>query len=77
MNAIIPSQQKHSKESAGRLGGLATLERHGRGHFADIGQAGAAAFWNKYRLAPSGGSDFAIVDRASGRVVSYTSGRRP
>jgi len=66
---------KHSKKSAGQRGGLATLAKHGREHFAKIGQRGAAEFHKRYRLDPFGLNDFAIVRRDTGDVISFLSGR--
>ena len=43
------------RAQAGRMGGLATLRRHGRGHMQAIGKKGAAALW-------------ALVSRSTGEV---------
>lgn len=63
---------KHTKQSAGSLGGQATLARHGREHMQDIGRRGAAAFWQRYHLAPAGTSGFAIVSRETNRIITLT-----
>lgn len=67
---------KHTKQSAGRRGGLATLARHGRQHMQTIGRRGAQVFWRRYHLVPCDLADFAIVERSSGKVINllYQSG---
>lgn len=67
---ILEVDMKHTKRTAGRLGGLKTLERHGRDHMQAIGRRGAQVFWQRYHLVPCELSDFAIVERATGRVVN-------
>ncbi|HEY3310640.1 MAG TPA: hypothetical protein VGK00_03270 [Anaerolineales bacterium] len=69
--------KKHTKQSAGALGGKTTLARFGPSHFAQIGRRGAAMTWQRYRLTPVGSSDFAMVDRKTGEVKALISGRRP
>jgi hypothetical protein len=64
---------KHTKQSAGKLGGLATLARHGPDHMRAIGKRGAAAFWQRYTLRPAGTSQFAITDRETNKVIAFTS----
>jgi len=61
-------KQLHTKQEAGRLGGLATLARHGSDHFRKIGKKGAAVFWQRYHLAPAGTSGWAIVNRQTNEV---------
>jgi hypothetical protein len=53
----------------GRLGGIATLQRYGVEHYRRIGQKGQRVFRQRYRLVPWGMNDFAIVERASGRII--------
>lgn len=67
--------KKHTKQTAGRKGGLRTLARHGPEHMRRIGQRGAARFWELYTTRPAGTSDFAIVKRDTGEVIAFTSGR--
>jgi hypothetical protein len=45
-------REKLSKREAGRLGGLATVEKHGREHMRAIGKRGYAAAREKYRFPP-------------------------
>lgn len=66
---------KHTKQSAGKLGGLATLARHGPDHMRAIGKRGAVAFWKRYTLRPVGTSQFAITNRETKEVIAFTSGR--
>lgn len=57
-----------TKQQAGKLGGLATLARHGAQHMAIIGKRGAAVTWKKYRLQPYGQSGYMLVDRETGII---------
>ena len=61
-----------TKRDSGRLGGLATVARHGREHMQRIGRRGAAVFWQRYTLRPVDIAAFAIVARATGRPVAIT-----
>lgn len=56
------------------MGGLATVERHGRDFMSKIGRRGAEKFWEKYTLQPFGTSDFVIVRRSDNAVVGTMSG---
>lgn len=64
------NNQKHTKRTAGQIGGRATLARYGPDHMRTIGRRGAATFWRRYSLAPVGLSDFAIVRRETNEVIS-------
>lgn len=66
---------KHTKQSAGKKGGLATLARHGLAHMREIGKRGAATFWKRYQFEPSGLNDFAIVKRDTREVIAMLSGK--
>jgi hypothetical protein len=66
---------KHTKQTAGALGGRSTLARHGHQHFSAIGKRGAAELHRRYRMDPVGISDFALVDRKTGEVKALISGR--
>ena len=57
------------------LGGLATLRKHGPRHMREIGKRGAATTWKRYQLRPAGIADFAMIDRQTGEVKAYLSGR--
>jgi general stress protein YciG len=60
---------KTTKQQAGRRGGLATLERHGREHYRRIGKRGADVTWTRYQLSPVGLTEYALVERATGKIV--------
>jgi general stress protein YciG len=60
---------KHTKQTAGSIGGKATLERHGRSHMQTIGRKGAAVTWTRYQLSPVGLTEYAMVERATGKIV--------
>lgn len=70
-----PAKRAGNKAAAGQLGGKCTLARHGHEHFSQIGRRGAAVTWQRYRLAPVGMSDFAMVDRKTGEVKAIINGR--
>lgn len=57
-----------TKAQAGRLGGLATVAKHGQAHMAAIGRRGAAALWARYDLAPAGLAGWALIDRETGAI---------
>lgn len=57
-----------NKKQAGRMGGLATKANHGRDHFRQLGARGGRATWNKYKLRPWGTYQFALIERATGKV---------
>ena len=63
-----------NKSQAGRKGGLKTSRKYGRNYMSEIGKRVANAFWKLYKLSPIGLSDFAIVKRATGEIISYTNG---
>ena len=60
--------QKHTKQSAGRRGGLATLARHGPDHMRAIGKRGASVTWERYSLKPVNESQYAMVDRKTNAI---------
>src|SRR5919107_1450075 len=65
---VLPNSQrrqtmKHTKRTAGALGGRATVAKHGRGHMQQIGKRGAAVTWQRYQLSPIGQSGWEMVDR--------------
>ena len=69
---------KHTKETAGQIGGRATLAKYGRKYMQQIGAAGARSTWARYRLIPVGQSGWAMVDREYGQVkafINYIPGR--
>ncbi len=62
---------RHTKQSAGKLGGQATYKAHGRAHMQKIGKAGAASTWTRYHLTPIGQSGWAMVDRETNQVKQF------
>ena len=63
------------KVNAGRKGGLSTLKKYGVDHFRRLGQWGAHRMHATYRLEPVDRNDFAIVNRATGEVKAFLSGK--
>jgi hypothetical protein len=61
---------KHTKRTAGQLGGRATLARHGRAHMQKIGKAGARSTWSRYSLKPVNESQYAMVHRETNKIIS-------
>jgi hypothetical protein len=69
---------KHTKQTAGQIGGRSTVAKHGRQHMQQIGKRGAAVTWTRYHLSPIGQSGWAMVNRESGEVktfINYIPGR--
>ena len=64
------------KQAAGRAGGLATLAKHGRGWFKAIGAMGAKSLHQRYKLEPVDLNDFALVNRKTGEIKAFLSGRK-
>ena len=57
-----------TKSEAGRLGGRATVKKHGKSHMVTIGKLGAEVTWTKYKLQPVGLNQFAMVEIETNRV---------
>lgn len=66
---------KKTRVEAGRLGGLATLKKFGKGYFKRLGKWGAHRMHATYSLTPVGQNDFALVHRETGEVKAYLSGK--
>jgi general stress protein YciG len=60
---------KHTKQTAGQLGGRATFARYGRNHMQDIGAKGALTTWTRYQLMPYSQTEYALVQRATGKII--------
>jgi hypothetical protein len=58
------------RKAAGRMGGLATVNKHGKEHMAAIGKKGAAALYKKYQLVPAAMTGWALISRETGAVVA-------
>ena len=68
------TNRKHTKQSAGSLGGRATVARHGHDHMAKIGRRGGQVTHERYYLAPVNLSHFAMVDRKTNKIKAWLSG---
>jgi hypothetical protein len=60
---------------AGARGGRRTVKRHGKRFMKKIGAWGAHVTHSRYRREPVLLSDFALVERSTGKVVALLSGR--
>ncbi len=58
-----------NKKQAGSIGGRATVARHGREHMQQIGARGAMATWTRYKLIPVGQTEYAMTERATGKII--------
>lgn len=63
-------RSKHTKQSAGSIGGRSTVARHGRKHMATIGRRGASVTWARYTLKPVNESQYAMVHRETNKIVA-------
>ena len=62
--------KKQSKREAGRRGGLATVQKHGKAHMQAIGRKGAAETWRRYDIVPVGTSGYALVRKCDNQVIA-------
>ena len=62
---------KHTKQSAGQIGGRATVAKYGPAHMRQIGKRGAVVTWQRYHLSPIGQSGWAMVDRQTNEVKTF------
>jgi hypothetical protein len=53
-----------TKQEAGRLGGLSTVNKYGNNHMKSIGKLGAKKLWELYRMVPYDLSKFKLVKRS-------------
>jgi len=58
-----------NKQQAGQIGGRATVAKHGRDYMQAIGRKGAAVTWTRYYLAPVGQTEYAMVERATNKII--------
>ena len=56
------------KRQAGRLGGLATVQKYGHEHMSKIGKKGAKVLYERYALRPYELNKFALVSRQDGEI---------
>ena len=61
---------KHTKRTAGSLGGRATFKKHGKKHMQKIGQAGAKTTWTRYTLKPVNESQYAMVRVETNKIIA-------
>ena len=59
---------KHTKQTAGQIGGRVTFEKHGRAHMQQIGKRGASVTWQRYFLSPVGGTGWVMVSKETNEV---------
>lgn len=65
---------KHQR--AGSIGGQTTLKKYGPDHFSRIGKTGARVTHERYSISKWGLFDYAMVDRATNKIVAFL-GSRP
>ena len=58
-----------TKSQAGRLGGIATLKKYGRGYMKQIGTNGAKTTWTRYRKVAYGLTRYALVRNADDKII--------
>jgi len=68
-------EKKLLKVNAGRKGGQKTVKRYGKRYMRRLGKWGAHRMHATYRLQPVDRNDFAIVNRVTGEVKAYLSGK--
>jgi len=68
------SKSTHHVE-AGRKGGKKTAKKYGKRYMRRLGAWGGFRMHATYAMVPSGPNDFAYVDRETGEVKAYQSGR--
>jgi hypothetical protein len=73
IDPTLPLSQKRAL--AGSLGGRRTVKRYGKRYMKKLARFGAHRTHSLYRREPVLLNDFAIVERASGKVVALLSGR--
>lgn len=60
-----------TKKDAGKKGGLSTVQKYGVEYMRRIGKKGAARMHELYELQPVNLTQFAIIHRATGKVVAF------
>jgi hypothetical protein len=63
------------RREAGSKGGQETVKRYGRHYMQRLGQWGAHRTHAIYRLDPVDLNDFAMVNRETGEIKAYLSGK--
>lgn len=72
--ALVAKRGAEYMSSIAQKGGRALVEKYGNAYMRQIGTSGALAFHTKYTLIPVELSQFAIIDRLSGKTVGFLSG---
>ncbi len=57
-----------TKKEAGSIGGKSTVKKYGVEYMRSIGKRGALIFYQRYELTPVNLNQFAIVERATGKI---------
>ena len=65
-----------TKTQAGSKGGRATVAKYGSAYMQAIGRKGAQVTRARYRLAPIGTNNFAMIDRKTGEIRATFFDRR-
>jgi hypothetical protein len=55
--------------------GRALVAKMGKEHMAKIGRRGAAVFYSRYEWRPIYQAQFALVVKATGKVIAFSDGR--
>lgn len=58
-----------------RKAGKALVAKYGVDYMRAIGRRGAARFYQLYHWSPIAQSQFALVERATGKVIAFSDGR--
>lgn len=66
---------KLTRKEVASLGGRAVYKKYGSSYMSKIGRLGYIAMLENYSLQPVDLSDFAIISRATGKIVAYLSGK--
>lgn len=60
---------------AGRRGGKRTVKRHGKRHMKRLARWAAHCMHVKYQITPVGTCQYALVNRTTGEIRAYLSGK--
>ena len=72
----IPNRTLREKRAAaGSKGGKRTVKKYGKRYMRRLGRWGAHVMHSKYDLRPEGTSDFALVNKQTGEVKAFLSGK--
>ena len=72
----VPNRTLSEKRAAaGSKGGKRTVKRYGKRYMRRLAKWGAHVMHSKYQLTPVDLNDFALVERETGKVKAYLSGK--